>query len=262
MFEELNDRGQQARAINDLATTLVHAGKFEASLLWFEEGLRIHHDLALPEEPGLATGISGFALLLRGDYEKARLYLQRALTIYRQTSNKKGIAYALLNLGRAALAEKADSDAEKFLQESLAIFQTKQEMSGVGSVYGCLGYLALQRHDTAQAQEHIRKNLEIAADTRMFLPGMTALTSVALLWAKQGNVENAIELYTVALQNRHVADSRWYQEVVGQHITAVVQTLPVEMVEAAQARGQMREWRSTVQELLTAWDRSTQRATT
>lgn len=261
MFEELNNRGQQARGINDLAVTLVHAGKFKDGLLLFEESLRIHHVLALPEEPGLSTGVSGFALMLSGHYEKARLYLQRALIIYHETDNKSGIAYALLNLGRIAMAEKAFGDAQKFLQECLAIFQERREMLGVGSAYGCLGYAALMRNNATHAQAHIHRNLEIAADTGMFLPNMLALASVALLWNVKGNPENAIELYTVSLQNGHVAHSRWYHDVFGQHIDAVAQTLPAEIVKAAQARGRVREWRSTVQELLTAWDGTTQRAT-
>jgi tetratricopeptide (TPR) repeat protein len=260
MFEELKDRGQMARGVNDLAVTLVHAGKFEASLRLFEESLRIHHDLELPEEPGISTTVSAFALMLWGQYEKARLYLQRALAIYHNTDNKAGIAYALLNLGRIALAEKAYGEAQKFFQKCLVIFQEKREMVGIGSAYGCLGYVALMRNNATQAQEYIRKTLEIAVDTRMFLPSMIALTSVALLWAMQGNAEQAIELYTVALQNGHVAHSRWYQDVVGQYIDAVAQTLPVAIVEAAQARGRVREWQSTVPDLLTAWNGTMQRA--
>jgi tetratricopeptide (TPR) repeat protein len=248
-----------ARGVNDLAVTLVHAGKFEASLRMFEESLRVHHDLDLPEEPGLSTGGSGFALMLLGHYEKARLYLQRALAIYRKTDNKTGIAYALLNLGRIALAEKAYGDAQKFFEECLAIFREKREREGVGSANGCLGYVALMRNHATQAQAQIRKTLAIAVDTRMFLQSMIALTSVALHSAKQGNPETAIELYTVALQHGHVAHSRWYQDVVGQYIDAVAQTLPVAIVEAAQARGRQRAWRSTVQDLLTAWDRTIQR---
>jgi hypothetical protein len=94
----------------------------------------------------------------------------------------------------------------------------------------------------------------------MFLLNMLALASVALFWAMQGNPEKAIELYTVALQNGHVAHSRWYHDVVGQHIDTVAQTLPVAIVKAAQARGRVREWRSTVPDLLTAWDGIIQRA--
>ena len=64
-------------------------------------------------------------------------------------------------------------------------------MFGAGSAYGCLAYVALMRNNAAQAQKHIRRNLEIAVDTRMFLPSMTALANVALLWAVQGNPENS-----------------------------------------------------------------------
>jgi predicted ATPase/Tfp pilus assembly protein PilF len=251
MFEELHDRGQTAHAINDLAVTLVHAGKFEASLRLFEESLRIYQELDLPEGTGIPRTVSGFALMLWGQYAKARSYLQRALTVYRKTDNKSGIAFALLNLGRIALAERAYDDAQKFLEECLVIFQEKHEILGIGSAYGCLGYVSLLRNNTTQAQELIHKNLEIAVATQMFLVNMLALSNVALLWAVQGKPENAIELYTVALQNGHVANARWYHDVFGQYIAAVVQTVPADMVEAAQAQGRMREWRSTVQELLT-----------
>ena len=116
------------------------------------------------------------------------------------------------------------------------------------------------RNNATQAQEYMRKTLEIAVDTRMFLLNMLGLACVALLWAVQGHAEQAIELYTVALQNGHVANSRWYQDVVGQYIDTVAQTLPIAIVEAAQARGRMREWRSTMPDLLTAWDGTIQRA--
>jgi hypothetical protein len=131
-------------------------------------------------------------------------------------------------------------------------------MNGLGQTLGCLGYMALRQHNLQQAQSYICENLQLAADTRLFLPSMTALAGVALLRTEQGDYEAAIELYTVALQNGHVTNSRWYQDVVGQHIDAAAQTLPAAIVEAAQARGRAREWRSTVQELLTAWDRTIQ----
>jgi tetratricopeptide (TPR) repeat protein len=257
IFAELNDRGQQAIAIHTLAGILVHGGQFAESLQLFEESLSIHHALGLPGEPGAPTLVKGFALMHLGRYEEALAHLERSLSFYAKAET----GFPVKNLGRLALAKGNYYAAQQHLHEALALFRDHGDMNGLGQTLGCLGYVALRQHNLQQAQAYICENLQLAAENRLFLPSMTALAGVALLRAEQGESEAAIELYTIALQNGHVANSRWYQDVVGQYIDAVAQTLPIAMVEAAQARGRRREWRSTVQDLLPAWDKTIQRAT-
>jgi hypothetical protein len=129
-------------------------------------------------------------------------------------------------------------------------------MSGLGESLGLLGYVVLRLNNRPQAQHYIRENLQIAAETGMFLPQMTALTGMALLLADQGDKERAVELYTLALQNGHVANSRWFEDVVGRHIAAISQTLPPEVVAAAQARGKARNLQATLKELLAESERA------
>jgi predicted ATPase len=254
---ELNDQEQQAYVATNMAVSLVHDGQFAASLELFEEGLSIYNMLDLPGEPGILTAVKGFALMHLGRYEAARNHLQRAFLLY----DKSEIGYAVKNLGRTALAEGNYDEAQQHLQGALALFRNNGDMNGVGQALGCLGYLALRQHNLHQAQAYIYRNLQHAVDTHLFLPSMTALAGVALLRAEQGDAEAAIELYTVALQNEHVANSCWYQDVVGQYIDAIAQTLPAEIVKAGKARGRARKWRSTVQDLLTTWNITIQRAT-
>jgi hypothetical protein len=59
-----------------------------------------------------------------------------------------------------------------------------------------------------------------------------------------------VELYALASRYPLVANSRWFEDVVGQHIAAAAATLPPERVVAAQARGQARDLVATVSELL------------
>jgi hypothetical protein len=75
---------------------------------------------------------------------------------------------------------------------------------------------------------------------------------MALLLADQDEKERAVELYTLALQNPYVANSRWFEDVAGRHIAAVAATLPPEVVETAQARGRARDVWETARELLKA----------
>jgi hypothetical protein len=48
-----------------------------------------------------------------------------------------------------------------------------------------------------------------------------------------------------------VANSRWFEDVVGQHIAAIAATLPPDVVTAAQGRGKARDLWATAEELLT-----------
>jgi hypothetical protein len=47
-----------------------------------------------------------------------------------------------------------------------------------------------------------------------------------------------------------VSNSRWYEEVAGRELAAMAAVLPLEVREAAQARGRARDIWATAQELL------------
>ena len=59
-----------------------------------------------------------------------------------------------------------------------------------------------------------------------------------------------MELYALASRHGFVANSRWFEEVAGQHAAAVAETLPPEVVAAAQERGRARDLDAAVAELL------------
>ena len=61
---------------------------------------------------------------------------------------------------------------------------------------------------------------------------------------------SAVELYALASQHPHIAASRWWQDVVGQHVADAAAALPAEVVAAAQERGRARDLQATLAELL------------
>ena len=61
---------------------------------------------------------------------------------------------------------------------------------------------------------------------------------MAIFLAEEGQAERSVELYALAASHGYVGNSRWFADVVGQHIEAMAATLPPEVVAAAQARGQ------------------------
>jgi hypothetical protein len=83
-----------------------------------------------------------------------------------------------------------------------------------------------------------------------FLTLSLALPATALLLADQGEKEWAVELYALASRYPIVANSKWYEDIVGKHIEAIAATLPPDVVAAAQERGRARDLDATVAELL------------
>jgi hypothetical protein len=57
-------------------------------------------------------------------------------------------------------------------------------------------------------------------------------------------------LYALASRYPFVANSRWFEDVAGHHLTAAAATLPSEAVTAARQRGRARDLDTNVRELL------------
>jgi len=59
-----------------------------------------------------------------------------------------------------------------------------------------------------------------------------------------------VEIYALASRYPHVANSQWFEDVVGKQIAAVAATLHPDVVAAAQERGRARDLKETLAELL------------
>ena len=91
-------------------------------------------------------------------------------------------------------------------------------------------------------------------DRRTLFELIDALPVLALLLADQGAPERAVDLYALASRHPYVANSRWFEEVIGRHIADAAATLPSDVVTAAQERGQARDLWATAKELLANLD--------
>jgi hypothetical protein len=74
--------------------------------------------------------------------------------------------------------------------------------------------------------------------------------ALALLRARQGRPEQAVELYAIALSDPRVRMSRWFDDLVGSEIAAAAAMLPPGAAAAARARGQKRDLKDAVHEFV------------
>jgi hypothetical protein len=113
-----------------------------------------------------------------------------------------------------------------------------------------LCYVACQQGDIPAARKQLVAVLQTAWEQHLLWAAIHALPAAALLKLQEGEKSRAVELYALAMKQAFVANSRWFEDVAGRHITAAAKTLPAEEAAAARAHGQARDLWQTVEELL------------
>lgn len=232
-----------------LAQASYAQGQYEEAHSLLERSLAIREELGMLPEPTTVNSLSATKAQL-GRYESARTYVQPNLARARNADARLEIGRGCFVQGMAMLGEGESTEARQILQESVdAYFSIGQRDEG-SQALAVLAIAFCKLGETSQAQRHLAKVLQTVRDIGAYLPLMNGLPAAALLMVKQDKVEQAVELYALASRYPFVANSRWFQDVVGQHIAAAAAALPPEAVEAAQARGHARDLQATVAELL------------
>jgi hypothetical protein len=75
-----------------------------------------------------------------------------------------------------------------------------------------------------------------------------------LLYLDQGQVERALELYTLGTHHPVMAAARLVEDIIGREVEAGTANLPAEVVEAARRRGRTRDLFATAAQLLSELD--------
>lgn len=132
----------------------------------------------------------------------------------------------------------------------MALCQEQRTQHYAGLTHADLGYVAREERAAVQAWDHLFRALQIGVALGDDRPRTRALPLLALLLIDRGEVALAAELYALASRHPYVANSHWFEDVVGKHIAAAAAALPPEVVAAAQKRGRERDLEATVAELL------------
>jgi len=232
-----------------LAGTPYLQGQYEEAHALLKRSVAIRKELGATPDSAPVNFLT-FAKVQLGWYERARTYVHPQLVRKRETDDKLGTGRGCLVQGMAMLGEGENVEAQQLLQESVdAYFNIGQRDEG-SQALAVLAIASCKLGQISQAQHHLAQVLHTAKDIGAHLPLMTALPAVALLLAKQDKAEQAVELYALASRYPHVANSRWFQDVVGRPIAAAAASLPPADIAAAQARGRARDLKATVAELL------------
>ena len=213
--------------------------------------------LALAIEPWGTNGHDlsrvGWIELERGRYAAARAHLRKALKLARGESEREARGLCQLELGRLAVHDREYGDAKKLLIESIRCLEITFRRDWVARAQAASSYAARGLGDREAAREHLVRALRWATGRGSYLALVETLPAAAWLLSEQGEVERAVEIYALACTLPAVANSVWYQDVVGRPIAEAAESLPPEVVTAAKERGRARDMNATLEELLAEW---------
>jgi predicted ATPase/DNA-binding SARP family transcriptional activator len=233
--------------LHRVGEVLVRYGLFEDGLGLMESDCDLALDRGYPYGACLLLPFLAKAKVHLGRYEEARADAQHgAAGPYRPWS----LGFARFVEGLAVVAQGTYPESVALFQESVAVFEELRHKESRGWALGPLGLAACGAGEMALARECVAQALEIGVEMGAFMPVMYGLPIAALLLADQGALERAVEAYACASRYGFVANSRWFEDVVGQQIRTMGASLPAEAEESAQERGWLKDWDVMAAELV------------
>jgi tetratricopeptide (TPR) repeat protein len=250
IYREIGDRRGIGTGKLHLASALVTQGRFHEAYPMLEEAVGISGDLGERLVFGIANEILAWCEMNMGLYEAARGHEAAAISILEEVDDQAAIALGNLGLGTLALAEGGHTKARQLLQRSAALFRETETRHEEGLAHAYLALALLGEDQVAQAHRHLYEALQAGTEIGAWPPIVQALPGVALLLAREGERERAVELYALASRYPYVGKSRLCEHVAGRQIAAIAAALPSDVVAAAEERGRERDLDATVAELL------------
>ena len=236
---KLNDRRRLAITLNNLGNVCRALGEYAQARECLLENLEMMRETGDPFSIANALNNLGEVSRAQGNPFEAKQYYQQSLEIRREIGERMGVAVSLNNLGGIACTLGAYEEAKGVLQESLEIFTalgTRREQAYPLSI---LGRVARDLGAYEDSLTCYQKAVDVCMETQNVSKALDVLLEVALLLAKRGEKEHAVEL--AALVIHHAATQQETRCEAEGILSELEAELPSRVATGARERGQKLE---------------------
>ncbi|HET9222412.1 MAG TPA: LuxR C-terminal-related transcriptional regulator, partial [Roseiflexaceae bacterium] len=166
----------------------------------------------------ITCGLSCYsvALLGQGEVAAARAALQECLQISSANRDRWSVAFALLQLGRVALRQGETAEARYLCAESIEVFRELGDRWSLGLSLIAAAQVADADADPRAARRAYLEAAQLARDTNLIPIALDAALGIAVLLARAGRAEPALELLAEVraheatdYQTRERAEALW-----------------------------------------------------
>ncbi len=229
-------RGRVEKLVNlyhFLGTTLLYRGKLDQAGTILDEGLDFYNERGRIDSAIVLEQTKIRVCIHLGQYKQARLLAEKVYSYWEKKNRVFSMAGALISLGKLSLAAGEYAEAQRLLERHVAMLQEFNRKDG----QAFLGLAQLELGQTDSPRQSVAESLGSALQTRSFTALISMLPLAALFLARHGRIIQAVELYALVSCHPFVVNSRWFADVVGKQMEALMVSLPSEEVMAAQGRG-------------------------
>jgi len=241
-----------------LGRTYLESGRLNKALAIMDEARLLaqaegdHH-----HESTCSFDLSRIALH-RGNYNLATKWAESVVSRADALGLRAHRAQGLTTLSQVYLAHGEYTLASSTLDECHQLFSSLDQNTRILSLMPLMGITAAFLGINCQALQYLFDALQSAMLNGSKSVILLALPLASLLLLEKNEFEQAIEFYALACTHPLIANSKWYDDVVGQRIRKAAEKLPNRTVSAASERGQNRNLDEAVQTILTEITRDQQ----
>ncbi len=234
---ETGDILQEVDGYQDLGYELAMLGLFEEALADLRRAINGFRDLGIVFREHRSRVTYAYALLLDGDYQEAGEAIQAAARFYREREATVSYASAIYVLALSLVARGSLEEARDYLEESGRHFDEVEARVAEAICRAVLSLVRALLGEQQAAWKQLLVSLEVASAQKSTEVLGFALPAAALYTLEDGRIERAVALYAAACQIPLVANSAWFEDVIGRRIAEKEGEAPTEVVKRARAQG-------------------------
>jgi len=248
LFQQIGNRWSERMCLSVLSHTLTWAGKFDAARETAGRALELDRDLGQFPNPASLNPMSAATLHL-GHTSESMTTATKSLAAARQRGHLVLASWALMLRGSIGLTDGDLAAAKRDLLEAAELMEEGRIMyHAIPKAILC--YVVRAQEDGNLAREYMAYALLSGVESSSILPIMYCLPAAALLAADADHIERAIELYSLANQYGHIANSRWFEDIASRELEDVLASLPPAVASEASVRGRELDVWTTADQLL------------
>ena len=245
---ELNNRHEEATALNNLCTAMNTMENFEEAERMLHECLVIRRELN--DEAGISSTLInlGVALYNQGRDAEVKPLLYEAIEISRRINQPRNLAGALGNLGGILKREGQHEEALKLFIQGLETHRNTGYPYGIAIALDNVGTAYYYLGNEREALYYLRQSIREARDIKADFIALDALVWVAGIRARNGEFEKALELIGL-IRSHPKTDPETIQNIEGV-MPLFSDGMNADAIHAAEERGKSIELSDVITEVL------------
>jgi tetratricopeptide (TPR) repeat protein len=237
IFNELGENWPVIDVRFDLGQNATWLGNYDEAEEYFKSSLNFLRTVETGPYYGAHLDCLGYIEYLRENYDRAEAYYQESLSIYQRSHYSSGQVMDYNNLGDLARVRGNITQAIEYYRKGIGLLPTDSEYWARSIITKNLGNVMLDTGNLQLAERYLREAQHYARLVERVPDILDIDMSGAKLFAKRGNLEQAVEILAMILDNP--ASTQVVHTQVQALLGEISAEMPAQLVQSAIEKGKL-----------------------